>query len=162
MKAPNVSRFLTKNAARDTACRVQQSAPFRAAERVVAAVSAWRFLALPAMIALLAGCPTPTQYGGPIAVDTQGFAARMQWLCRWGMQGAKASACLAEAQQPEAEAQDAAAGPQEPAPAASEGTAAAPAPPLQEPARAPEPGNPAQQADGPSRGDRWCSSRIVR
>jgi hypothetical protein len=50
-----------------------------------------------AILCLLPGCPTPTQYGGPIAVDTKGFAVRMQWLCRWGMQGAKASACMQEA-----------------------------------------------------------------
>jgi len=48
------------------------------------------------LLLVLPGCPTPTQYGGPIAVDTAGFARRMAWLCHWGMQGAKASACLAE------------------------------------------------------------------
>ncbi len=32
----------------------------------------------------LVGCPTPTQYGGPIYVDQQGFDARMQVLCGMG------------------------------------------------------------------------------
>lgn len=46
------------------------------------------------LLMLLPGCTTPTQYGGLIEVDTAGFARRMEWLCHWGMQGAKASACL--------------------------------------------------------------------
>lgn len=43
---------------------------------------------------LVAGCPTPTQYGGPIAVDTDGFAARMAWLCHWGVHGGQDQACF--------------------------------------------------------------------
>lgn len=43
---------------------------------------------------LVAGCPTPTQYGGPIAVDTDGFAARMAWLCHWGVHGGQEQACF--------------------------------------------------------------------
>jgi hypothetical protein len=50
-------------------------------------------------LVVLPGCPTPTQYGGPIAVDTEGFAVRMAWLCRWGMSGANASACFQELSQ---------------------------------------------------------------
>lgn len=51
---------------------------------------------------MLPSCTTPTQYGGLIEVDTAGFARRMEWLCHWGMQGAKASACVQE-QKPVAE-----------------------------------------------------------
>jgi hypothetical protein len=32
----------------------------------------------------LTGCPSPTQYGGPIPVDHQGLAERMGLLCRAG------------------------------------------------------------------------------
>lgn len=42
----------------------------------------------------VAGCPTPTQYGGPIAVDTEGFAARMAWLCRWGVHDGNDQGCF--------------------------------------------------------------------
>ncbi len=32
----------------------------------------------------LTGCPTPTQYGGPIPVDHQGLAQRMGLICQPG------------------------------------------------------------------------------
>jgi hypothetical protein len=39
------------------------------------------WLLAPAIIGLL-GCPTPTQYGGPIPIDTSGLEARTRILCR--------------------------------------------------------------------------------
>jgi hypothetical protein len=58
-----------------------------------------RAVVLLSLMILLPGCTTPTQYGGLIQVDTAGFARRMEWLCHWGMQGAKASACAQEPKQ---------------------------------------------------------------
>jgi hypothetical protein len=116
-------------------------------------------LAIVAMLALLPGCPTPTQYGGPIAVDTAGFAVRMQWLCRWGMQGAKASACLAEAQQAGAEA-DAGEAPEEPAPPES---VESPAPMASVPSPMPVAGGAGDAGPRPLQAppprDHWCSRR---
>jgi hypothetical protein len=37
-----------------------------------------------ALCLLLTGCPSPTQYGGPIPVDHHGLAQRMGLLCRAG------------------------------------------------------------------------------
>ena len=38
------------------------------------------WLVAPAIVGLL-GCPTPTQYGGPIPIDTAGLEARARILC---------------------------------------------------------------------------------
>lgn len=44
---------------------------------------------------LIAGCAPPRQYEGDIPINKTGFAARMQWLCGWGLHGASGEvACL--------------------------------------------------------------------
>jgi hypothetical protein len=42
----------------------------------------------------LMGCPSPTQYGGPIPVDHQGLAQRMGLLCQAG--SAPAGHCVVD------------------------------------------------------------------
>jgi hypothetical protein len=38
-----------------------------------------------AAVLCVTGCPTPTQYGGPIPVDTSGFEARARILSAAGL-----------------------------------------------------------------------------
>jgi hypothetical protein len=49
------------------------------------------------------GCPTPTQYGGPIPIDTSGFEARARMLCGGRAATHAASVCAPNAS-PEKEA----------------------------------------------------------
>ena len=80
------------------------------------------------ILALLSGCPAPVQYGGPIAVDREGFASRMAWLCRWGMEGANASTCLQELQPDTRPQQDDGGAPSESASPGPQSETGAPAP----------------------------------
>ncbi len=58
---------------------------------------------LPAVCLMLTGCPTPTQYGGPIPINTAGMDQRMAWVCGMGQSNPDVSAfCVTDGAEPAA------------------------------------------------------------
>ena len=94
---------------------------------------------LPAVCLMLLGCPTPTQYGGPIPINPAGIEERIAWVCGLGQSNPDVSAfCFTDDAQP-------APPPQLPASAAP-AAASAPIPSVAADLQAQAPGDPAAGA----------------
>ena len=117
----------------------QTSSKLRGDRRVPAPRADKRTWVLPVLCLWLAGCPTPTQYGGPIPINPAGIEERIAWVCGLGQSNPDVSAfCFTDDAQP-------APPPQLPASAAP-AAASAPIPSVAADLQAQAPGDPAAGA----------------